>query len=214
MGACVSALSRSLVLGVSFCLMASCASPLPGDLELISNRAQSWQKFVALIKLKSEPLLSSATIDAAGHRVIDNAHLQELTAEQERVVAELEELSSEIEITFRYRLVLNGLAIIAPESVRDRIQSMEGVAHVESESLFGAPELVTNNAQDEEAEKKIKSSSTAFIGSKRVHDALTVKNRDGVVDSSQRRRYSGRDNRQRYRLYPQNVRGCWTRGRL
>ena len=175
-----SVLGRILISWLFLYLVVSCASPLSGDLELISNRAQSWKSFVALIKLKSKPLLSSSTVDAAGHRVIDKTHLQELMAEQERVVAELEELSSEIEITFRYRLVLNGLAIIAPETVRDRIQSMEGVAHVESESLFNAPELVVNNAQDEEEEKKIKGSSTAFIGSKKVHDFLTVKNRDGV----------------------------------
>ena len=178
MSRCIFAFIRVATLAFVYAVV-GCAPPLPSDTEAISNRPQSWEKFVAIIKLTGDPLLSSATVDDNGRRVIDPAHKKELLAEQERVVAELKELSPELAVIFRYRLVLNGLAIIAPLELKERIQDMDGVSQVGSESFFRPPQLVSgvNNAEPEDITE---TNSVAFIGSKKVHSSLKATNSDGV----------------------------------
>ena len=161
-------------------LLCSCL-PLPsGETEAINNRPQSWKRFVALLRLESKPLLVTATVDSDGVRQIDGQHKQALLAEQERVVAELQRLSDEIEILFRYHLVLNGLAVVAPEELRSKIGEIAGISQIESEGLFGAPRLMDNNESSQPTTDKFDRNSAKFIGSKRVHETLTVKAIDGT----------------------------------
>ena len=105
----MSAWHRLSVYMCGLLLLVSCSpSPLPlGNSTAINNRPQ-WQRFIALIKLPMPPLLTTATVDATWQRVIDTAHRDELLAEQEQMISRLKKLSSDIDVIFRYRFVLNG----------------------------------------------------------------------------------------------------------
>lgn len=163
-----------------FALLCSCL-PLPsGETEAINNRPQSWKRFVALLRLESKPLLMTTSIDDEGLRQINGRHKQALLAEQERVIAELQQLSDEIDILFRYRLVLNGLAVVAPEELRSKIGEIAGISQIESQGMFRAPRLMDEDSAEPVADDKFARNSVKFIGSERVHETLTVKSVDGT----------------------------------
>lgn len=164
-------------------MLAGC-QPLPtAEVEAISNQPQTWTKFVAIVRLKGEPLLATLKVDADGQEVIDTTHKDALLAEQERVVAELQALSDEVVVLYRYRLVLNALAIVAPESLREQIENLDGVAMVVNETIFHPPEPYVEMNEDDESDiegEPLTVDSAAFIGSRAVHEKLRVPNRDGV----------------------------------
>ena len=179
-------LGRSVcwLMGILYVLLSAC-QPLPtGEDKAINNRPQTWTKFIGLVRLEGKSLLETLTVDADGQRVIDATHKEELLAEQERVIAELQALSSEIEVLYRYRLVLNAIAVIAPVSLRDSIADLTGVAAVARQTFFNPPQTdVVSLADDEEdnASEALKADSAAFIGSHMVHEKLRIPNRDGVA---------------------------------
>lgn len=168
----------SKVNAIIWCLLIyinGCSQQMPSEITAVSNRPQSWKKFVGIMKLQEKPLLATSSVDGRGRRLIVASHRRALLAEQERVITELQELSSEISVVFRYRLVLNGLAIVAPEALREQIQRIATISSLQNESFFHLPE-----AQIDLAGTNVASDSAAFIGSKRVHSKLRVKNADGV----------------------------------
>ena len=178
-------LARAGVL-LALVLAAGCHPKLTGDIQAISNHPQTWTKFVALVRLEGEPLVATLVRDDAGQAVIDTQHKQALLAEQERVVAELQTLSDEIKVLYHYRLLLNAIAIIAPEALRDRIESIAGVTRVANQSLFHQPQLrVVTTEENEEADnvksKSLSADSAAFIASRAVHDKLRAPNHDGEL---------------------------------
>src|SRR4051812_37326883 len=73
--------------------------------DALSNRPQSYDRFIAILKLKTPPLLSSAHREG-GHVVVDDALRAAITSEQAATEAELAALSSDIKVLYRYRLVL------------------------------------------------------------------------------------------------------------
>lgn len=152
-----------------------CSPQLPSEITAVSNRPQSWKKFVGILKLREKPLLETSRIDSRGRRLIVASHRKALLAEQERVITELQELSSEISVIFRYRLVLNGLAIVAPEAFREQIQQIATISSLQNEAFFHLPE-----AQVDLTGTNMANDSSSFIGSKKVHRRLRVKNADGV----------------------------------
>lgn len=171
------------LLSVSAGVMSAGCQPLPrGEVEALSNRPQTWKKFVAIVRLQHEPLLATLSPEAEG-RAIDAEHKEALLAEQERVVAELQTLSDEVVVLYRYRLVLNALAIVAPESLREQIEALDGVVMVADETVFRPPEPYVEVAEDDEGGDggtPLAVDSAAFIGSRAVHDKLRAPNRDGV----------------------------------
>ena len=184
-------MSLSTSLGRSVCwliallyvLLAAC-QPLPtGEDKAINNRPQTWTKFIGLVRLEGKTLLETLTVDAEGQQVIDAAHKEALLADQERLIAELLALSSEIEVLYRYRLVLNAVAIIAPVALRDSIADLTGVESVSGQTFFNPPQTEVVNFADEDedsASEELKADSAAFIGSRLVHEKLRAPNRDGV----------------------------------
>ena len=171
----------SVLLGV---MLAGC-QPLPtSEVEAISNRPQTWTKFVAIVRLKGEPLLAALKVEADGREVIDAEHKDALLEEQERVIAELQALSDEVVVLYRYHLVLNALAVVAPESIRAQIEGLDGVVMVANETIFNPPELYVEVAEDDEGDNEgepLTVDSAAFIGSRAVHEKLRAPNRDGVL---------------------------------
>ncbi len=172
------------LLSVWLGVMLSSCQPLPtGETEAISTRPQTWTKFVAIVRLKGKPLLATLKVEDDGRAVIDAEHKEALLAEQERVIAELKLLSDEMTVLYRYRLVLNALAIVAPESIREQIEGLDGVMMVANETIFQPPNPYIEVAENDEANNESKPltvDSAAFIGSHVVHEKLRTPNRDGV----------------------------------
>lgn len=183
-----------LLLGLVGALLASCQPQAVSEIEAINNRPQTWTKFVGIVRLEGEPLLATLTYDdaegtskrqgAASAAVIDAQHKEALLAEQERVVAELLALSDEVKVLFRYRLVLNALAIVAPESLRPRIEDLAGVAMVANQTFFNPPQPYVFNTDEDEGtaeQEPLAADSAAFIGSRAVHEKLRVPNHEGEL---------------------------------
>ena len=163
-------------------LLASCQPQMVSDIEAISNRPQTMTKFIGFVKLEGKPLIASLTRDEAGNAVIDAQHKEALLAEQERVIAELQALSNEVKVLYRYRLLLNAVAIHAPKALRERIEALTGVVTVAKQTLFNPPQpQVVNNEESEETteQEPLTADSAAFIGSRAVHEQLRVPNSAG-----------------------------------
>ena len=164
-------------------MLAGCQPLPPGEVEALSNRPQTWTKFVAIVRLQGEPLLAALRVAADGREVIDAEHKDALLEEQERVIAELQALSDEVVVLYRYHLVLNALAVVAPESIREQMAGLDGVVMVANETIFNPPEPYVEVAADDEGDREgtpLTVDSAAFIGSRTVHEKLRAPNRDGV----------------------------------
>lgn len=163
------------------------ARALPKNNKALSNRPQTWDKFIAIIRLKKPALLESAT-RVGGVLKVDETLKKEVYKEQVDMEKKLALLSSDIKILYRYRLVLNGMAILAPRSLKGKIGGMQGVFSGNEEGRFHRPKVTVLDDQDEtlEGQKLSAANSVNFIGSDKVHDQLGFKGkgiRVGVIDT-------------------------------
>ena len=173
-----------MLLMLSCVWLASCQPQPVSEVEAISNRPQTRTQFVGMVRLKGEPLVATLTHDEAGKPVVDAQHKEALLAEQERVIAELQALSDEVKVIYRYRLLLNAVAIVAPEALRERIEALAGVMMVANQTFFKPPRPQTVSDDDDDNEetteqKPLTADSAAFIGSRAVHEQLRVPNQAG-----------------------------------
>lgn len=135
---------------------------------IFSTRPQIADQGFVLIKLKHKPLLTTVkTVE--GKQTIDAAQLKSLTEEQDQLIAELQKLSSDIRVIFRYKMVLNGIAIAAPTAVINKIKSISNVVFVEGSGSFGRP------VRDDEGTKPAwtqinERNSVKFIGGVAAHE--------------------------------------------
>lgn len=144
---------------------------------IFSNRQITQKEFIAVVKLNSAPLLSTAK-KVNGQNQIDPVLAQKIEAEQQATIADLKKLSSDIRILFRYRMVLNGMAIIAPLSLQKEIKSRLHVAYVEREGIFGRPSIQEVASGRALANAITERNSVKFIGADKVHQ-LSVVGADG-----------------------------------
>ncbi len=93
-----------------------------------------------LVKMQRPPLMTSLT-QKDGHSVVDAKELKSITDEQNELLLKIQALSTDIKVVYRYRMVLNGLAIVAPTSLVDKIGALGGVAHIEAAGNFERPVL-------------------------------------------------------------------------
>ncbi len=186
------------VLALTLALATSCAPKNSGKLGLIlgnyfSMRQQTPAPYVGLIQLQLNPLLKDAQI-VDGKAVIDEEAKKALLAEQEDVIARLQELSPEIKIVSTYKLVLNAIAFVAPGELADKISKIEinGMKlHVVENTNFDRPKVssteqrlsaltaaLTDKSLDEH-------NSVTFIGADVLHKAgIRGQNmRVGIIDT-------------------------------
>ena len=91
--------------------------------------------FIALIKLNNPALLSSAVKSETGEYSLDPNLKNSILEEQAEVIGKLKAISSKIKILQRYKMVLNGLAIEAPQSVAREINELK-LGFIESNEPF------------------------------------------------------------------------------
>lgn len=145
---------------------------------IFSNRTITQNEFIGLVKLKSAPLLASAQ-RSDGVTQIDPDLVKKIEVEQTQAIADLKALSSDIRILYRYRMVLNGMAIIAPLHLQDEIKARLHVAYVERQGVFGRPQLKDVQSGSALASAITERNSVKFIGADKVHK-LNVVGSDGV----------------------------------
>jgi subtilisin family serine protease len=166
-------------------VLAACSKPQSTTLEklggeeaaIFSNRPQNRTHFIAIVKLESEPLLVGSKIEN-GVRVLNPEQVQAVNEEQTAAIESLKTISSEIRVLYRYKMVLNALAVVAPISAADRLQQAMNVVYVESEGQFARPKAVHQEMVVLNAENLSEKNSVQFIGADKVH-LLKVKGPNG-----------------------------------
>ncbi|MEZ0392554.1 MAG: S8 family serine peptidase [Pseudobdellovibrionaceae bacterium] len=155
------------------------------DTGIFSNRPIKQDQFIAIVKLSSPALLTTAQ-KLEGRTQIDAELAKKIEEEQTKTIEDLKSLSSEIRVLFRYRLVLNGLAIVAPMSLQEQLKSRLHISYVEREGQFGRP--ITRAVDHKNLLRSFslaEKNSVKFIGSETVH-AAGIRGqgmRVGVIDT-------------------------------
>lgn len=175
----------SLVFAIIITL-AGCQKAKPtatGDTsDAFSNRPIQQEAQLFVVTLKSDPLLTNSHRTHSGWQ-ISEARKQEIINEQTRFEEELAQLSPESQIVFRYRLILNGVAIFGPANVVERLITSGSVRSVTAASPFARPD----------SQKVLKSfklssndvTSVSFIGAHEAHKrgATGLSMRIGILDT-------------------------------
>ncbi|RYZ68146.1 MAG: hypothetical protein EOP05_16780 [Proteobacteria bacterium] len=131
---------------------------------IMSTRPQTATDTVLILKLTTPPLLTTAKV-VEGKKQIDPASAEALKLEQEDVIAKLTAISPKIQVLYRYRLVINGLAIVAPLDQLAAIRTLGNVAYVETQTSFTRPAIMgATNEVPPAVAKALGKTSTQFIG--------------------------------------------------
>jgi minor extracellular serine protease Vpr len=115
------------------------------DAGIISTRPQTAADTVLILKLSTPALFTTLKIKD-GKKQVDPDTATTLMKEQDDLIAKLATLSPKIQVLYRYRLLVNGLAIVAPISALDQIRKLTNVAYVETQTSFGRPVLAEEPA--------------------------------------------------------------------
>lgn len=148
---------------------------------IYSTRPQAARPVLTILKLKAPALLQTARREN-GVLKIDEKLLTTIRAEQATTIAALEKISPDIRILIRYRLVLNGLAIYAPQEVLEKIESLPNVLSSEKSAKFDRPRALSTEGT---FAKVGTNNSVTFIGA----NAAYVRNlrgqgmRVGIIDT-------------------------------
>jgi minor extracellular serine protease Vpr len=136
---------------------------------IISTRPQTASDTIAIVKLRTPALFTTLTVKN-GKKSVDQQVASDLMKEQDELIAKLQALSPNIHVLYRYRLLVNGLALVAPLDTLDRIRELTNVAYVETQTSFERPVLNVDTAANEAAVKAaITKTSVQFIGADQAH---------------------------------------------
>jgi subtilisin family serine protease len=145
--------------------------------ELVSNRpSKPADKKVVMLKL-SEPALFTTATKVEKNITIDEDLKKRILAEQEKVTGKIKEVSPDAKILFKYRFVLNALAVVLSHQDIEKIKGLENVLVVSAESYFDRPITHDISSKEENRDLNAKNSVT-FIGADKVHQ-LTTTNAQG-----------------------------------
>ncbi len=174
-------LHRVSILGLAAMSVVGCTQPPAVQHPLLLPTASfDWQSIFStrptedthaffLVKLKSPPLFTTLTKENGGMTANPDI-AKALAAEQDLVIKELSALSSEIKIVYRYRLLINGFAVVAPQALAEKIGQIGGVAHIESAGHFSRPELPKTETNVAAPIKTLAArNSVKFIGGTEAH---------------------------------------------
>lgn len=180
------------LVGASLLLITSCIQKPQNDglnpllrmsKNIISTRPQNSKQFFAILKLQS-PALLEAGQKQGGRVVINKELLAKVTAEQEEAIEALKALSPEVQIIYKYKMVLNGLAVVAPISLEDKIKGVGLVAYSERSGTFGREEkMELSNSVSKPT--FLDRNSSKFIGAEKLNLAgITGKGvKVGIIDT-------------------------------
>jgi minor extracellular serine protease Vpr len=151
--------------------------------EIFSTRPQLLTHTVVMLKLKDAPLLQSLGVDAKGKKVLDPKKVEALDRVHEAFVKSLADVSPDIKVIYRYRMAINGFAVVTPVEFVDRIRGLSGISHVEAAADFSRPEIP--HPQTSQWRAVFERTSVKFIEADRAH-ALGFRGQGmhvGVIDT-------------------------------
>lgn len=136
--------------------------------EIISTRPQNATQFMAVVKLKTPALLSSATL-VSGVRTIDQEQLKQINLEQENAIQEMKKLSADVVVLYRYKMVLNAVAVVAPQEVFKKLSEVGLIASWEGSGTFERPRNM-NEGLSEKTAVISERNSLKFVGAEKLHE--------------------------------------------
>lgn len=177
--------TRWVLAFVCLAVLAGCAQKKGGgapellNSDIVSDRPQNWKHFIAIVKLKTPALLSQMKV-VDGKKVVDEVLKQAVLKEQELFEQSLKKISKDIVVLNRYRMVLNGLAILAPKSVEEKFKKLHAVSYIEFEGSFARPMAIRDDGPTNSSNRDLSAkNSVSFIGADKVHAELTALGTNG-----------------------------------
>jgi minor extracellular serine protease Vpr len=141
------------------------------EVGIFSNRQINQDQFIAVVKLDSPALLTTAK-KVDGKTQVDPELVNQINEEQTKAIEDLKALSSEIRVLYRYKMVLNGFAIIAPIALKEELRNRLHVSYVEKDGQFGRPvTFAPVSSAVREALATLDNTSVKFIGGDKAHQA-------------------------------------------
>lgn len=159
--------------------------PLLQDSEnIISTRPQNQTHIMALVKLKTPALFETASKED-GVTTVDNAQSNAITDEQTKAIADMKALDASVQVLYKYRYVLNAVAVLAPITVLEKLKSVGTVASWEGVGTFARPITFKSEALSLATSTINERNSSKFIGAEKLNEAgITGKGiRVGVIDT-------------------------------
>ncbi len=169
------------ILGLGFIVQGCHPSSPAGDesdTTAITNRPQTYDRFIALLKLKTPALLTTA-VKVDGKVQVDAGLKDQILAEQDAMIAELAAISPDIKVIYRYKMVLNGLSIVAPKALEAQFRALASVSYVEGEAAFDRLAPVSESSVDPALAAELENNSVKFIGADKVHTDVKAPGTDG-----------------------------------
>jgi subtilisin family serine protease len=115
------------------------------DSDIFSNRPIAARPQIYTIHLSSPALLTVGEKTDHGW-VIPESYKKQILAEQAEFVAKAQSLSPDIQILYRFRLVLNAVTLVASSDLAGQFQTIAGVTSVETNGSFGRPMLMAQSS--------------------------------------------------------------------
>lgn len=115
--------------------------------KFFTGRTQTQERNLVLIRLSLPSLVvdhyQRFGVASVGQELqLDRSLEQEIVAEQERVIAQLAQLSSDINVVYRYRYLMNAIAVDAPVELIEDLKAFDAVQEVyPTTHFFNPPEV-------------------------------------------------------------------------
>ncbi len=150
---------------------------------IVSTRPQNSKQFIAVLKLKNPSLMETAK-KVDGKNVVDTALLEAINKEQNELITILKSLSPEIQILYKYKMVLNAVTVLAPNEFLNKIKGLGEITYSESSGNFSRP-VVFENSLSNASPGITERNSSKFIGAEALNkQGITGKGmKVGVIDT-------------------------------
>lgn len=187
-------LSKKQVIGLlGFSFLVSCTQVahkeaglalISDSQNIVSTRGSDEEQFFTLIKLKTPALLEKST-RLNGVTRVDLKLKEQIESEQEQAIASLKALSADIQVVYRYKMVLNALAIVGPSTVLDKLNTIGLIATWEKVGNFERSIIQANETNGSVSDDLNAHNSAQFIGAAELNRlGITGKGiRVGVIDT-------------------------------
>lgn len=151
--------------------------------KIISTRPQNSTQFMAVVKLQNPGLLTTSSV-VNGVRTIDQNQLKAVLEEQDKAIAEMKKISSDVQVIYRYKLVLNAIAVLGPKEVFEQLKAVGTIASWESVGTFERPRNM-NDSADPKIAALAQNNSLKFVGAEKLHQmGITGKGmKVGIIDT-------------------------------
>lgn len=155
------------------------SGPTSGD--IFSNRPIGVVPQLFIVTLQSPALLKAAQVTPGGVQIPESAK-QAVLQEQLQFEQKLKSVAPQAQVVYRYRLVLNGVAVYAPTDLVPSISALAGVTNVNPVRQMSRPETTRIL---EGPRLTSSTTSVSFIGADIAHQmGITGRNmKVGVLDT-------------------------------